>query len=427
MILRSIGCTLCAVSLSLAFSTQSLSAQSQTAARQLIENVRVFDGQTVFEHRSVLIEDGKIARIYKPSERLPNAEVIDGTGRTLLPGLIDAHVHIPDQAEGAARQALQLGVTTQFDMFSGGDRLKKIKQLEAEDRPDLSALRTAGIGATVPGGHPTQMGGRPIPTITSPEQAQAFVDARIAEGSDYIKIIHDDGSTWNWTNKRVPMLDNATMRALVIAAHKRGKLAVVHVLSEQQARDAIEAGADGLAHIFSGDTVSPDFGHFAAVHHVFVIPTLSTIYLDCGRSEGPAILSDPHLGPYIAEQWHKSMEMAKPDASKNHYCNGTDEAIHQLIKERVPLLVGTDAPVPGTTYGASVHGELALLVRDGMTPTEALAAATSATARIFHLSDRGQIKPGMRADLLLVEGNPSEDILATRNIVGVWKRGIRTR
>jgi imidazolonepropionase-like amidohydrolase len=421
MTFRSICCLLCAIPL-------SLFAQPNTSSRrQLIQNVRVFDGSVVLEHRSVLIENGKVARIYSHPVHLSSTELINGTGHTLLPGFIDAHVHLPDQAERAAHQALQLGVTTQLDMFSGGDRLKKIKQLEFEDRPDLSDLRTAGVGATVPGGHPTQMGGPPIPTIASPDQAQQFVDARIAEGSDYVKIIHDDGSTWTWTNKRVPMLDNPTMRALVEAAHKRGKLAVVHVLSEQQARDAIEAGADGLAHIFSGDTVGADFGRFAAVHHVFVIPTLSTIYLDCGKSEGPAILSDPHLGPYITPEWRQSLEMAKPDPSKNHYCNGTDEAIHQLVKDHVPLLVGTDAPILGTTYGASVHGELALLVRDGMTPTQALAAATSVPAHKFRLADRGEIKAGMRADLVLVRGDPTRNIVDTRNIVAVWKRGVRVQ
>lgn len=71
------------------------------------------------------------------------------------------------------------------------------------------------------------MCGPPIPTVTNPDQAQAFVDARIAEGSDFIKIIHDDGSTWAWTNQRVPMLDNPTMAALIKAPHRRGKLAVV--------------------------------------------------------------------------------------------------------------------------------------------------------------------------------------------------------
>jgi len=177
-------------------------------------------------------------------------------------------------------------------MFSGGDRLEVIKQMEAKDTPDLADVRTAGVGATAPGGHPSQMGGPPFPTISAPEQAQSFVDARIGEGSDYIKIIHDDGSNWKWTTKREPMLDNATMKALVEAAHKRGKLVVVHALLEQQARDAIAAGADGLAYMFSGESIGPDFGELVASHHMFVIPTLATVYWDCGESQGSAVLAD---------------------------------------------------------------------------------------------------------------------------------------
>ena len=406
----------------------SVAGWSQTpAAVHLIRDVRVFDGEKVTEHRSVLIEDGKISQIGGTELKSVNAELIEGRGRTLIPGLIDAHVHIPDKAEQAAHQALTLGVTTQLDMFSGGERLTQIKKMETEDRPDLADVRTAGTGATVPGGHPTQMGGGPIPTITGPEQAQAWVDARIAEGSDYIKIIHDDGSNWNWTTKRVPMLDNATMRALVEAAHARGKLVVVHALSEPQARDAIAAGADGLAHLFTGDSVSADFGRFAASHGIFVIPTLSTLYWDCGMSEGPAVVADAHLGPFIREEWRPSMNVPKPDATKNHFCSGTEQAIRQLVAAHVPILTGTDAPVPGTTYGASLHGEMTLLVRAGLTPLQALAAATSVPAACFHLADRGWIRPGMRADMVLVEGDPTNDITATRNIVGVWKRGVRVQ
>jgi imidazolonepropionase-like amidohydrolase len=406
----------------------ALAAPCQTPATpQLIRDVRVFDGERVLEHRSVLVEDGKISRIDGSDLKVTSAEVVDGRGRTLLPGLIDAHVHLPNPVEKASHQALVLGVTTQLDMFNAGDRLKLIKRLESEDRPDLADMRTAGTGATVPGGHPTQMGGGPIPTITAPEQAQSFVDARIAEGSDYIKIIHDDGSTWAWTTKRVPMLENATMRALIEAAHKRGKLAVVHVLSEQQARDAISAGADGLAHMFVGETVGPDFGRFVSDHHAFVIPTLTTVYPICGKSEGLATLADPNLGPSIGEGWRRSMEMDKPNPELNHLCSGTDEGIRQLVQAHVPILTGTDAPVPGSTYGASVHVELALLVRDGLTPVQALAAATSVPAQTFHLADRGLVRPGMRADLLLVQGDPTTNILATRNIVGVWKHGIRAQ
>jgi imidazolonepropionase-like amidohydrolase len=271
------------------------------------------------------------------------------------------------------------------------------------------------------------MGGPPTPTLTGPAQAQEFVDARIAEGSDYIKIIHDDGSTWPWKHNPVAMLDVPTMQALIEAAHRRGKLAVVHVLSEQQAREAIAAGADGLAHLFLGDSVSPGFAQFAAAHHVFVIPTLSTLYLNCGKSQGPALLADAHLGPHIAEQWHGTMNMPKPDPSANHLCTGTDQAIRQLTAAGVPLLTGTDAPAPGATYGASVHGELELLVQDGLTPPQALAAATSVPAHAFRLDDRGQISPGMRADLLLVQGDPTTNIVDTRNIVAVWKAGVRVQ
>jgi imidazolonepropionase-like amidohydrolase len=400
-------------------------APAPTSPAQLIRDVRVFDGERVQEHRSVLLAGGVIRRVGGPALRAPAAEVVDGRGRTLLPGLIDAHVHVPDHAEAAARQALVLGVTTMLDMFSTGDRFRAVKRLEAEDRPDLADLRTAGTGATAPGGHPAQMGGSPFPTLTSPAEAPAFVDARLAEGSDYLKIIHDDGSTWPWTHKPVPMLDTATMRALVDAAHRRGRLAVVHVLSAAQAEDAIRAGADGLAHLFLGDSMPAGFAALAAAHHVFVVPTLTTLYLDCGESPGPALLADARLAPFIAAEWRSGLASPKADPSAAHRCAGADAAVRALVRAGVPLLTGTDAPVPGTTYGASVHAELELLVRDGITPLQALAAATAVPARCFRLADRGRVRPGLRADLLLVDGDPTRDVLHTRDIVAVWKRGVR--
>jgi imidazolonepropionase-like amidohydrolase len=89
----------------------------------------------------------------------------------------------------------------------------------------------------------------------------------------------------------------------------------------------------------------------------------------------------------------------------------------------VTILPGTDAPNPGTGYGVSMHAELLLLTESGLTPEEALHAATAAAAREFGLIDRGRIEPGRRADLLLVKGDPSKDIRATRDILGVWKAG----
>jgi imidazolonepropionase-like amidohydrolase len=394
---------------------------------QLVQDVRLFDGERVHENRSVLIEDGVIARIGGPKMVVEGAEVIDGRGRTLLPGLIDAHVHIAEDVQGVGRQALRLGITTQLDMSNWGERLKRIKRLQSEDPPDVAALRTAGHVATRPGGHPTQMmPGVTIPTLDSPSDARQFVDARLSEGADYIKIIYDDGRVW-LKEGRLPMLDRATLEAVVKAAHERRKLAVVHIGTEAQARDAIAAGADGLVHMFAEETSSPDFGRFAAEHDVFVVPTLTTIHNTCGRTEAPTILADPHLGPRIDESWRRMMEMVKADPEKHPRCRGTADAMRQLIRAGVPILAGTDAPVPGNTYGASLHGELALLVEAGMTPRQALAAATSVPAKHFRLRDRGRIRRGLRADLLLVNGDPTTAILATRDIVAVWKRGVRVR
>jgi len=100
-------------------------------------------------------------------------------------------------------------------------------------------------------------------------------------------------------------------------------------------------------------------------------------------------------------------------------------AVAALHRAGVTIVAGTDAPAPGVAHGASLHRELELLVRSGLTPVDALDAATSGPARAFGFHDRGRVAPGLRADLLLVEGDPTADIRATRRIVGVWKLGRR--
>ena len=100
-------------------------------------------------------------------------------------------------------------------------------------------------------------------------------------------------------------------------------------------------------------------------------------------------------------------------------------AVGALRRAGVPILAGTDAPAPSLAHGLSLHHELELLVLSGLTPLEALASATSAPARAFGFHDRGRIAEGLRADLLLVNGDPTIDIRATRDIVGVWKIGVQ--
>jgi hypothetical protein len=199
----------------------------------------------------------------------------------------------------------------------------------------------------------------------------------------------------------------------------------VHVLTEWQARDAITLGADGLVHLFAAATVSSDFTDLVAKHGTFIIPTLGVLSPNCGEPNGAAIVNDSLLRPFIRPLWRPMMErtFARPNGPSP--CEGTLGLIRELASRNLPVLVGTDAPSPGQTYGASVHGELQRLVGAGLTPPQALTAATAAPARAFGLLDRGRISEGMRADLLLVEGDPTRDVTATRRIVAVWKRGIR--
>jgi imidazolonepropionase-like amidohydrolase len=401
-----------------AVATPSLTAPQAFVVR----DVRLFDGHRTREHRSVLVRNGVITAIGGPGMAAQDATVVSGVGRTLLPGIIDAHVHVSQNApEKTLQQAARLGVTTVLDMFTGVDALKRFKAIEASDPPGMADLRSAGVGASAPNGHPSRMDpDHPFPTLEAPDQAQAFVDARIAEGSDYIKVIADDGSQVPNAKTLVPALSPETIRAVVAAAHRRGKLVVAHVQTEAWARTAIDAGVDGLAHLIVGEAVSPDFGRFVAAHHVFVTPTLAVEYVQCGRSNGAALQTDPRLMPQTFPEF---TSMLKASWNTGESCKATDQALKALHAAHVPILVGTDAPVPGSTYGASTLDEMALLVGDGLTPTEALVAGTSAVAKAFRLDDRGEIGVGKRADLLLVRGDPTRHIDAVKDIVGVWKRG----
>jgi imidazolonepropionase-like amidohydrolase len=383
----------------------------------LFQHVRVFDGLKTISVTNVLIQDGRIRDLgFDVAE--PSAQVVDGTGLTLLPGLIDSHVHV--HGAEALEQSMIFGVTSEFDMMMQPRLMAALKNAEKSNMADFWS---AGWLATAPGGHGTEYG-LEVPTITDAKKAQAWVDARIAEGSDYIKLVYDDATEYGGRGSR-PTLSKQLMKAIIDAAHQRGKLAVVHIGSEWQAQDAINAGADGLAHLFVGSTCDRSFGALVAAHHAFVIPTLTVLHSICGPTASRhQLISDLNLEPFLTPGNIARLRETFPSSSAGLSCAGAAKAIKELKAAGVPILAGTDAPNPGTTYGASLHEELVLLVEAGLTPLEALVAATSASAQAFHVQDRGRIAPGLRADLVLVKGNPDEDILATRNIMAVYKAGI---
>ena len=388
-------------------------------AATLVRDVRVFDGKAVHERRSVLFDGARIVDADVRGPAPAGARIVEGAGRTLLPGLIDAHTHAFRQLD----LPVLFGVTTQVDMFTAVPVMQDAKRSMVAGRHAGQAdLFSAGVLATAPGGHGTQFG-VPIPTLSSPGEAQAFVDARIAEGSDFIKIVLEAGGHGAGT---MNSLDIATATALIEAAHRRGKLAVVHVSTEKDARAALDAGADALVHLFLGAAPDPtavdSLAKLAKRKNAFVIPTF-TVMESMAGVRGDDLLGNADLATLVEREGAATLKARYGQQARPQLLAMPKAVTAALARAGVPILAGTDAGNAGTLYDISMHRELAALVEAGLTPTAALAAATSAPAAAFRLGQRGCIATGCKADLLLVEGDPTRDITATRRIVEVWKDG----
>ncbi|WP_127931814.1 amidohydrolase family protein [Nonomuraea polychroma] len=184
-------------------------------------------------------------------------------------------------------------------------------------------------------------------------------------------------------------------------------------------------GADVLGHVFvdrSDPSLAYELGDTA------VVPTLAVLGALFGRGVGgKALAADPRVSPYLTEGSRRMLTMGPYllGEGARHDPGAATRTVAELRDAGVTLLAGSDASNVGTAHGATLHQELSLLVAAGLSPREALAAATSAPADRFALKDRGRIAPGLRADLLLVDGDPTAHIGATLDIAGVWLAGRR--
>ncbi|MGW5721711.1 amidohydrolase family protein [Amycolatopsis sp. NPDC003865] len=380
-----------------------------------ITGARVFDGERLTEHTAVRLDGGRVEAVGDDTLLRPGDQHVDARGGTLLPGLVDAHVHL---LPGALRQALTFGVTTVLDMFSKPDTVRDA--LARAAGPDCADVRSSSVGATAPGGHPSMMYA-PFPYVTGPADAERFVADRVAEGATHLKVLYDDG-----TGGPVPMpsLDVPTVAALTEAAHRAGLLVAVHVSTARAAVDLVSTGVDVLAHV-PFDALTADQAEALARAGVAVVTTLSIA--DGFPRDGTMPLLTAAVAERLGPAWRAVLERQGqrwlpprlPD-----FAVARDNA--RLLHEAgVPLLAGTDAPNPGTVHGASLHRELEHLVAAGLPPADALAAATARPAEVFGLTDRGRLRPGLRADVVLVNGHPDRDITRTQHLAAVWKEGIR--
>ncbi len=392
-----------------------------------ITNAKVFDGERAIDARTVVINGAHIQAV--GGEVPAGATIIDARGATLMPGLIDSHVHTD---MNGLSDALKFGVTTELDMQ--GRWTAKQRKTVAE-RNDIADVRSPGMGVTPKGGHPSQyMNSGSLlmrillkfyhfPFTNTPEEAVKFVDKQIAGGADYIKVFIEDGSCVGYPGLKV--LDDATLKAAVKQAHLRGKLVIAHVTTAEGTKQAIDAGVDGLGHLFFDHLPSPSLIKDIASSGAFIIPTLVTISSAFGH-DAAWLAADKRVSSRLSKDWCDYLGRCM-----NVYPGKIEDAyaiLRSLRDAGVDILAGCDVadPIPilgGLAHGASLHHELQLLVAAGLKPIEALRAATATPARRFSLTDRGRIIPGAIADLLLVEGDPLTKISDTLSIRAVWHRG----
>jgi imidazolonepropionase-like amidohydrolase len=355
-----------------------MTSTSDVAAKTALTNVRVFDGTGLSEQVTVVIDNGVIGT--DPT----GAEVIDGGGGVLLPGLIDAHIHLhgPETLD----QLCAYGVTTALDMATWPPA--RVDALRGH--VGSTDIRSAGTPATSSGSNHSRIPGFPAEgLVDSPEAAALFVEGRIADGSDYIKIIAD-----------FPGPDTSIMKALVAAAHNSNAPTVVHATATPTFAMAIEAGSDMITHTPIDRVLDASVIARMVAAGTIAIPTLTMMKGIVDNVAAPTL----------------NYEAARA-------------TVTEMYRAGIPILAGTDAnATPGVPFspphGESLHQELELLVDAGLSTRDALRAATSMPAQYFRLDDRGVIAPGRRADLVLIAGDPLTDIRATRNIERVWCAGI---
>jgi imidazolonepropionase-like amidohydrolase len=349
-------------------------------ASNALRGVRVYRRGQFGEPEDVFIDGSLIGT------DAPDAIDVE-TGGYLIPGLIDCHVHIEglDTLATLARS----GITTALDM---GNPMSLLAPLRG--RPGVADLRAAGIVSTSPASaHAQRMHGEPDVLVPSAADADAWVAARVDEGVDYIKVVID-----------LPGFDQATVDALVAAAHARSRKVVAHAARSDAAAMAQAAGVDILTHAPLDRPIEAAQAAALVAAGAVIVPTLTMM-------EG-MVIGLTHAGvPGL------TYEPARASVATLHAAG-------------MPILAGTDANIAPFApskppFGESLHHELELLVDAGLSTAEALDAATSLAADHFDLADRGRIRPGLRADLVLLDADPLTDISATRSIRGVWIAGQR--
>jgi len=445
-------CTMIRNTLPCVFCVTLLAAWQAHADPTVLHDVRLIDGNGGIpkEHADIVINGDRIDRIGQAGEfsRLPNATVIDLAGKTVTPGLISDHSHLGMVFGAAAngqnattqnilrqlRQYEAYGVTTVTSLG-----LNQATFYELQPRLHAGALPGADMfgadrGFGVNAGAPPEKMGILDDQVYRPktvEEARSQVRESAGRHPDLIKIWVDD------FHGTVPAkLDPTIYKAIIEEAHHQGLRVAAHVFYLDDAKRLVASGIDILAHGVRDKPVDDEFIRAMKSRQVWYIPTLAldeSFYLFAQHPElADTVLLQHALQPALAAQFADLEWRQKILADKKKMA--TDEAafrmnlknVATLYKAGVQVGFGTDSgATPLRIAGFAEHRELMLLTEAGLTPLQAIGTATKSAAALLQLKDRGEIAPGKLADLLVVDGNPANDITDIDHITAVWHRGKR--
>lgn len=418
---------------------------AQSSRTTAFQHARILDGTgRTLENATLVIAGERIVGINVPPPR--GAALVDATGKTIVPGLINAHGHLgvtegaqvgpasytaTNIAEQLALYA-RFGVTSVLALGLNRDLIYDLRRDQRNGSPELrgAAIYTAGRGIGVPAGAPPlNVGADQVDRPSTAEEARSMVRAAAAHHPDILKIWVDDvGGT-------KPKMQPEIYRAVIDEAHRNHLRVAAHVFYLDDAKALVSLGVDVIAHSVRDRDVDTDLTSAMKSKGVFYTPTLGLDVAFFVYADHPEWLEDPFLAGALNPDVRKMLadpawrEKTRSDPKQPVNRKNFETALRNLRAMHaagVNIALGTDSGAsPVRIQGFAEHLELELMVHAGLPPLDALASAARGGAAVCGAADRGTLEPGKTADFLVLDANPLDDIRNTRKIFAVWHLGRR--